>query len=298
MPYVIDRANVQKENDIVQCSFTIKNNKIEYIYPHMENVRLIRMDFSPYLLTPGHVMLDFGLEKLPSFSDYMEYMKRLISKGCTTILVSVSVRYEAELKAKVKKIQHLMINSPIDYCIAVRVPMRALTPSFIRQCKRLRIPAVFLDMKEDEMYEVAWAWIRDAIYPYFLSIIPIWNDTYSKGKVKRLTEVWKVIMQEEHIPTVPYCPPTHEPLSLNIIRKLGISPLKGEIRIGGDIDYNLYPQKGVEFANFSEIQYDMDKPIITVHKGRNIKVGDEYLINPGYGERLTIKVPGFFTSSF
>jgi hypothetical protein len=298
MPYVIDRANVKKEREIIQCSFSIKDNRIEYIRPHMENVKLLKMDASPYLLTPGHVMLDFNIEKLTTFSAYKEYIKGLISKGCTTVLVSVTVRYEADLRQAVKKIQHLMINSPVDYCIGVRIPMRALTPTFIRQCKRLKIPAVFVDLLEEEMDRVAWGWIREALYPYYLSLVPIWGGGYSKGKLKKLTDSWKELMKDERIPTVPSCPSTEEPLSLNVMRRIGISPIKGEIRIGGDVDYNLYLQKSRGFANQEEVNYDMDRPIITVHKGRNIKVGDEFFINPGYGEQVCIKVPGYYSSSF
>jgi hypothetical protein len=298
MPYVINRANVKKEREIIQCSLSIKNNKIEYIRPHMDNVKLMKMDVSPYLLTPGHVMLDFNIEKLTTFSSQKEYIKDLISKGCTTILVSVTVNYEAELKIAIKKIMHVMINSPIDYCIGVRIPIRALTPSFVRQCKRLKIPVIFVDLAEKDIDSIAWGWIRDALYPYYLSLVPIWSDDLTKGKLKKQSESWKEVMKEERIPTVPECPPTGEPLSMNVLRKIGISPLKGEIRIGGDVDYNLYEIKSREFANPEEVNYDMNKPIITVHKGRNIKVNHQFNINPGYGERVNIKVPGFYYSSF
>ncbi|MBM7661261.1 hypothetical protein JOC85_002033 [Bacillus mesophilus] len=298
MPYVIDRANVKKEQEIIQCSFSIKENKIEYIRPHMNNVKLLKMDASPYLLTPGHVMLDFNIENISTFSSQKEYIKDLISYGCTTLLVSVTVNYEAQLKKAIKTITHIMINSPIDYCIGVRIPSRALTPSFVRQCKRLKIPVIFVELEEQDMYSIAWGWIRDALYPYYLSIVPIWKDEPSRGRLRKQTETWKAIMKEERIPTVPECPSTGEPLPLNVLRKIGISPLKGEIRIGGDVDYNLYAPKSREFANQEEVNYDMNKPIITVHKGRNIKVNEQFFINPGYGERVQIKVPGYYSSSF
>ncbi|WP_246942172.1 hypothetical protein [Bacillus pinisoli] len=298
MPYVIDRANVIKELEIIQCSFSIKNNKIEYIRPHMDNVNLLKMDASPYLLTPGHVMLDFQIEHVSSALALKEHVKKLISKGCTTIVVTVTAQYESELQVAVKRIAHLMINSPIDYCIAVKIPSRALTPSFIRQCKRLKIPVLFVELQEVDMYQIAWAWIRDALYPYFLSIVPIWQDEPSKGKVRRLTENWKTLLHEESIPTIPSCPAPGVPLELNVIRKIGISPLKGELRIGGDLDYNLYAEKSREFANQAEVNYDMSNPIITVQKGRTIKVNEQYFINPGFGQRITVKVPGFYDSSF
>ncbi|WP_456278555.1 hypothetical protein [Bacillus sp. AK128] len=298
MPYVIDRANVKKEREIIQCSFTVKENKIEYIRPHMDNVKLLKMDASPYLLTPGHIMLDFTVETLTTFASQKDYMKELIRKGCTTLLVSVTVNYEADLKKAIKRISHLMINSPIDYCIGVKIPIRALTPSFVRQCKRLKIPVIFVELAEVDMYNVAWGWIRDALYPYYLSIVPIWKDVSSKGKFKKLTENWTALMSEERIPTVPECPQAGEPLPLNVIRKIGISPLKGEIRIGGDLDYNLYGLKSREFANQGEVNYDMSKPLITVHKGRVIRVVDQFSINPGYGQRVTIKVPGYYSASF
>jgi hypothetical protein len=264
----------------------------------MNNVHLVKMDASPYLLTPGHVMLDFTIETLSSFLSYKEHLKQLVHNGCTTVLVVVTVKYERELVLAVKRMQHQMINSPIDYCIGVKIPIRALTPSFVRLCKRLKIPVVFVELNEEEMYSIAWGWIREALYPYFLSFVPVWNKDYTKGKMKRATEHWKELLKEERIPTVPVCPEEGEPLPINVLRRIGISPYKGEIRIGGDVDYNLYIQKSREFANIEELNYDMDKPIITVHKGRNIKVGNQLFINPGFGEQLCIKVPGFFASTF
>ncbi|KAA0550250.1 hypothetical protein FZW96_02625 [Bacillus sp. BGMRC 2118] len=298
MTYVINNANVKKENELITCSLSVKNNKIEYIKSHMNNVNFMKMDVSPYLLTPGHVMLDFKIEQLTTIQSFKEHMKQLVRKGCTTALVGVSVKYESELKQKVKKIQQHMINSPIDYCICIKVPIRALTPSLIRQCKRLKIPAIFVELKEEELYSTVWGWIRESLYPYFLSIIPIWTADYSKNKSKRLTAEWKGLLEEEKIPTVPICPKEGEPLAVNVLRKIGISPLKGELRIGGDVDYNLYKRKSREFANQDEVNYDMDSPVITVHKGRNIKVGNEFYINPGYGDQLCIKVPGFYSATF
>ncbi|MFZ3588668.1 hypothetical protein ACOI1C_05155 [Bacillus sp. DJP31] len=298
MQYVIDRANLMKDRDIERCSFSIKNNKFDYIRAHMDNMSLLKMDASPYLLTPGHVMLDFKIEKLTSFSAFKERMKELIGNGCTTVLISVTVHYETELVSVYKKIQHLMINSPIDYCIGVRIPFRVMTPDFIRQCKRLKIPVVFIEAREHDMYKMAWTWIRDALYPYYLPIVPLWSQGYSKGKVKKLTEEWKELLNRQGIPTIPFCPSVDAPLSLNVLRKIGISPLKGEIRIGADVDYNLYAQKSREVANVGEVNYDMNKPIITVHNGRCIRAGDKIFINPGFGSQVCIKVPGFFASTF
>ncbi len=298
MKYVIDRANINKEHGIERISLSINDNRIEYISPHMENVNFIKMDVSSYLLTPSHVMLDFKTENLREFTTFIERMKDHISKGCTTVLVCITIKYESELLTSYKRIRHLMINSPIDYCFAVRIPFRLLSPSFISQCKRLRIPVVFTDVMEGEMNKIAWAWIRESMYPYYLSIVPIWRQGYSPGKIKKITGEWKELLKDEGIPTIPVCPIEDVPLSINVLRKMGISPLKGEIRIGGEVDYNLYRRKSLEFANMEEVQYDMDKPLITVHNGKCIKVGERFYINPGYGKQICIKVPGFFASAF
>ncbi|MFD1738540.1 hypothetical protein ACFSCX_18620 [Bacillus salitolerans] len=299
MTYVIDRANVKKERDIVQCSFTIKNNKIDYIARQMNRVDFFKMDVSEYLLTPGHVMLDFQIEELNNFLTLKNYMKeKLISKGCTTVLFTITIDYEAQLLSKLKKAKHRMINSPIDYSIGIKIPIRALTPSLIRQCKRYKIPVIFVSLSEQDLGRVAWGWIRDALYPYYPCIVPIWREDFTKNKFKKVTEFWQELCLQEQIPTIPFVPSTGEPLPRNVLCRIGIYPLKGDIRIGGDVDYNLYPKKDVGFDNLGEVKYDMDKPIITVHKGRTIKVGDHFYINPGFGEQVVIKVPGYFASTF
>jgi hypothetical protein len=299
MTYIIDRANLRKEREIVQCSFAIKNNRIDYVSPHMNNLKFIKMDVSEYVLTPGHIMLDFQIENLKTFSELKVYMKNnLINKGCTTVLTVFNIDFESQITQKLKKLKHVLINSPIDYCIGIKIQIKSLTPDLIRQCKKNKIPVIFLSLSEHEIDSVAWAWIRDALYPYYPCLVPIWKENYSKTKLRRITDYWVELCKREQIPTIPYLPSTNTPISLNELRRIGIYPLKGDIRIGGDVDYNLYEKKDVEFDNLNQVNYDIVKPIITVHKGRNIKVGDNFFINPGFGQEVSIKVPGYFASTF
>ena len=64
-----------------------------------------------------------------------------------------------------------LISSPIDFIIGVRIPVRLITPSFIRKCKREKVPAIFVELEDlDELEDIPWGWVRDALFPLQLSV--------------------------------------------------------------------------------------------------------------------------------
>jgi hypothetical protein len=125
LSYIIDKASLLKADGIKQTSLLINNNRIEFMRHSMENIRFMKMDMSSYLLNPGYVMLDFSLQLKLHFQDFKENMiQQYLKKGCTSLLTVVNVQYEQELTSKVKQRRQLMINSPIDYYIGVKLPLK------------------------------------------------------------------------------------------------------------------------------------------------------------------------------
>ncbi|UOK56852.1 hypothetical protein MGI18_19085 [Bacillus sp. OVS6] len=135
MAYLIEDANILKNGEIVKTSILIRNNKIDYMSSSLQKMTCMKMNAADYLLTSGHVMLDFSIGG--SFSEIKRiFTEKLIAKGCTTVIAIAETEYERDLPEAIRKKKQMMINSPIDYCIGVKVPLKRLTPSLLISCKK------------------------------------------------------------------------------------------------------------------------------------------------------------------
>ncbi|MCZ0754454.1 hypothetical protein [Anoxybacillus sp. J5B_2022] len=88
------------------------------------------------------------------------------------------------------------------------------------------------------------------------------------------------------------------PLPLAVLKKIGIYPQKGDLRIGGEVDYNLYAHISSKVAETFVVDYDKHVPVITVHNGKVMKAGDELFFQPGFGRERVVRAPGMFTANF
>jgi hypothetical protein len=297
MEYIIEEANIVKyKKTLLTNSIQVKNNRIQYMKAgNFLHSRIMKMNLSSYVMTPGHVMLIDNLQYMPlkQFKAFIadNYLKR----GCTTLLSLFDVPNEHELRSKLKAAQSYLLNSPIDYYFAVRVPLKKLTPSFIRQCKRYKIAAVFLEMDDTtELSSLPWGWIKDALYQFPITFLPCWQQTSPSKKAKKKKE-WKEIMKKERLCHAQDCPETSSPLNMDILMKIGIYPTKGDLRVGGELDYNLYlsPEDRI-IETIEDLDYDSHIPEVTVHRGTIINGCGNVLFRPGFGNEYTVTIPGHF----
>lgn len=296
--YIIDRVGILKNNKIEQAALLINQNRIEFIRQSMDNIRFMRMDLSSYLLTPGYVMVDFSLHSLLPFKEFKQLFIKYLKKGCTSLLTVVDINYEKELVPKLKQRRHVMINSPIDYYICVKLSLKSLNQSIIRKCKQQNISIIFVEINKDDKLDMkSWGWIRDAMFSNSITLIPfLKEDTISPLKKQRLLHEWGRTMSEHSLSSLNTFLDPGMPLSREILMKLGVYPLKGDIRVGGQLNYNLY--------KLDELRYHIDgKPIIqsedirptfTSHNGRLINIDGDISFNPGKGEECFIPISGRF----
>ncbi|WP_096153785.1 MULTISPECIES: hypothetical protein [Bacillus] len=296
MSYILEKANVLKiGNQVSNVSIIVKNDKFSWMREEaLETKNLIKMDLSHYILTPGHVMLDF-IGKTMDFADYKLYVKEnYLLKGCTAIVAVFSISNEMDLLPQLKRARTKLLNSPVDYYFAIQVPLGKLTPSLVRLCKKHKIPAIFLTMDDPSLMETkAWSWIKDALYQFPITFVPIFPE--EKKEKKLAQKIWSVTMTESKLVHLPHCPPTNFPLKLDLLMKLGIYPSKGDIRIGGEVSYNLYIcPEGSIIETASDLDYHIHSPEITVHRGKIVKVSQDVYFRPGFGNECKVTVPGHF----
>ncbi|GLB57985.1 hypothetical protein [Cytobacillus sp. NCCP-133] len=297
MAYIIENANILKEDKLKIVSLLVKNNEITLMQPELKRFQFMKMDANPYIMAAGSVVLDTAIPVEKPFSELKDYfIKEFLFKGCAAFLTAAAVKHEYSLRSDIKGLKARLLSSPIDYIIGVRIPVRLLTPSFMRKCKRECVPVVFVEVTDaEELEHVPWGWVRESMFPYNCLISPIFLSRNGKEK-SRIKKVWERFMKEQKIPSITEEIKEHEPLSRAILSKAGIFPVKGMIQQGGELTYNLYVKsgEGIPIEESELFHYHRDKLAVTVQKGKVIRAGQEIVFYPGYGEHVKINTPAYF----
>lgn len=287
-----------KSDGIEKASLLIKKNRIEFMKNSLDNFRFMKMEMSSYLLSPGYIMLDLSLHLSLHFQEFKQYfIEKYLKKGCTTLLTVVDVHYESEVATKLKKRRQLMINSPIDYYIGVKIPLKSLTPSMLRKCRQQNISIVFVEVNNYDMLKTkSWGWIRDVMFSNPITLIPyLSEEIQSVDKKQKLMNIWRKLMKENRLSSISTTLDEQKPLTKEVLMTLGIYPEKGDIRIGGQVNYNLYNLDRLRYyTDGRPIIHSDESPVFTVHQGRLINVNGEISFNPGIGVECFIPISGRF----
>ncbi|KAB2338315.1 hypothetical protein F7731_01760 [Cytobacillus depressus] len=297
MTYIIENANILKEKQIIKASILVDNGIILSIRPAFKRYRYMKMNAEPFIMTPAPILYEQEFPSEKTFQELKAYfIEEFILKGCTAFLTVVKIKHEYELSHELKRLKTQLLNSPIDYIIGVRIPVRLLTQSFVRKCKRENIPAIFVEVDQvDELNHIPWGWLRDAMFPYNSPLIPIFLHANERDKSHAEKE-WNRVMETEKMPYVKDELLEKEPISHSTLSKIGVYPFKASIHQGCELSYNLY-LKSREFRKIEEEQlfhYHRNKLVVTVHKGDVIRAGEKLFFRPGSGEHVKINTPSFF----
>lgn len=297
MTYIIEDANVLKEDKLERISLLIKDERFHSLRSTFKRFTHMRVNANSFIMTKPHILFSPQIPEDASFPMMKQYyIEEFLNKGCTMFLTYVEVEKEHLLKPILNKMKTRLLNSPIDYCIGVRIQPKLLTPSFLRNCRREKVPAIFVEVEDDEMLErLPWGWLREAMFPYNSPLIPIFKA--DKARMKNRAKLrWTSLLYEEKIPfiedeLVPYGPISHLHLC-----KMGIYPLKSGIHQGGEVSYNFYAKEdmGNNIMEEELFQKYNDRLKVTVHKGTVIRAGLDVLFRPGFGEHVVINTPNFF----
>ncbi|WP_066312891.1 hypothetical protein [Bacillus sp. FJAT-29814] len=298
MAYIIENANILKNKGLTTSSLLIDGDRIAGIRSRFNRYRLIKMNLEPFIMNPSYVMLNSVIPANGSFQEMKKSMiEQVLIKGCTTLITYAAVSFEEELEGKISEMATALISSPIDFIIGIKIPTRLITPSFIRKCKKEKIPAIFVELSsQEEMTKVPWGWIRDALFPYNCPLIPI-ISTDKKKEAKPLLSKWKDITMKEKIPAIYEEVAENQPLSVPVLNKIGVYPKKASLMIGSELSYNLY-RKSREIMNVDELElfhYHGDRLVLTIHKGKIVRSGAEVLFKPGFGEHVKVLTPSYFS---
>ncbi|HHY21634.1 MAG TPA: hypothetical protein GX525_07080 [Bacilli bacterium] len=284
MKYIIE--GMGKEDDSDRPSFLIEHDKICYVNQGMSRLLHTRLNVHPFKLSPGKIMHSFSFETA-TIQEIRKQLSELIRLGCTTVIAMCTLEQAKELQKATAKIRHQLINSTIDYIISVRLPFEQLTPSFIRACRREKIPLIHLKVSTiKQLDSIAWEWIRDALFHYRLVIVPEYcKEKMTKKEILQASVRWKTISETYQIPTTEKRFEEKEPYDRLMLQKIGLYPLKSALMVGSDVDYYL--------GRFCEKKQEEITEVVVL-RGRVIKAGEKIFYSAGFGREVKVKLPGRF----
>ncbi|MBD1381694.1 hypothetical protein [Metabacillus arenae] len=293
-PYIIEGVQLCKNDTLKTCSLLIEKNRIQFIDHHLEKLKFMRMLANEYVMTPGFIMMDTLPEDIKTFPQVKSYLsENYLIRGCTSLISVIPIQYEGDIQKKVKERRQILINSPIDFYIALEISAKNLTPSLLRLCKKLKISMVIVNFfNENEIRRVPWGWIRDALFMNPVTLIPkISKAEMSFFQYHKVKFLWRDMVKEHKLTALQDCPQNNRPLQKNELMTIGIYPDKGDLRIGGQVDYNLYKLEDVGYSVEENIilDYHIHKPTFTVHKGR-LQKAEKIHYYTGFGEECVIPI--------
>jgi hypothetical protein len=299
MAYIIENAYILKDNQLKKNSLLINDNRVAALEFNHNKSRYMKMNIESFIMTPTYVLFNSHVRSLDSFQSLKKYMiENFLLSGCTTLLTYVDVNSEKELAKSVSRLKTKLLSSPIDFLIAVRIPLRLLTPSFVRKCKKENVPGIMVEITNLKALEaVPWGWIKDALFPYNCPIIPCLSESL-KDQPKEVLSTWKKIMEKENLPAVYEELKEDVPLTAPILNRIGVFPERSCLVQGSELSYNLYLKNGgIKNLDVKQLfLYHKDILVITVHKGKVVRSGNEVLFKPGNGEYVKVKTPSYFTN--
>ncbi len=299
MAYIMENIALVQNDTLIRTNCMIERKQISFLGPIVRNYRYMKMNVEPFIMTAPYVLF---APEIPVDHDIIVHREffcnRLIRKGCTTFLTYVNINFQFEIQEKLAGLKNNLLNSPLDFVIGIKIPLRLLTVNLMRECKRKKIPAIFVAIeKGEQLEEVAWGWIKEAMFPHNCPLIPVFLEDKLSNEYKRTKMLWQSITSKHRIPSLLNELNERKPLTKQELAKIGIFPYKGSIHHGAEVSYNLY-QYSMEMNSLQEgaiFKGHLDRLVITVHKGTVIRAGEDMKFQPGYGEHLQFVKPSYFS---
>ncbi|MCJ8006672.1 hypothetical protein ACFFF5_01865 [Lederbergia wuyishanensis] len=293
MNYIIENALSLEDGQWMKVSMLVRNQEIRYFGSKSLNHSLIKMDARSFIIMPSFIYFAPDTPDLP-FKDFKVYFSdHFVKKGCGTIITNFRISRLNDFEKMLKLRRKTLLNSPIDFLLGVTVPASMLNTSLIIKCKTEKIPIIFVEISRiKELESIPWGWIKDASFPYNPIFIPTFPTSVKAFRQKLLMKKWSSILLNEKIPHLSQPLQLEQPLSTEIIKKIGLYPKKGILKVGGEISYNLYLKSNVE-GSYKETDYQSN-PSICVQKGKFVSIDGSSIFRPGYGDEIRINKTSLF----
>ncbi|MBS4199502.1 hypothetical protein KHA93_07535 [Bacillus sp. FJAT-49732] len=293
MNYIIENALSIEDGQRSKVSILVRNQEIRYFGSKTLNHSLIKMDARSFVISPSSIYFAPNIPDLP-FEEFKVYFSnRFVKKGCGTIISNFYISRLMDFDKMLTLRRKSLLSSPIDYLLGVTVPAAILNTSLIIKCKSQKIPIIFVELSRiNELESIPWGWIKDVSFPYNPIFIPVFPSSIKTYRQKLLLRKWNSILKSVKLPHLSQPLQADLPLNLEIIKKIGLYPKKGILKVGGELSYNLFLQ--YEGGNDFKAINGQESPSICVQKGKFVCINENPIFRPGYGDEITIKKTSLF----
>jgi hypothetical protein len=238
MPYIIERPLTLDGAQSV-ISYLVDSETISYMSQGPLRMNVMRVSMQGLKMIPGRISPLKSLNKM-TVEEVKQRLAEKVCNGTTTLLATAKVNGLQELERELNLTRHLLISSPIDYCIGLSLSPKKLTPEVIRYCMRKKIPFIELECKDyEELEAIVWERIREANFPYQTVIYPSFSLQDDEKKKKNWFGKWMELASRLQISTLGSELEENNPVPLPFLKWLGIYPRKGGLFAGSDVDYCL-----------------------------------------------------------
>lgn len=288
MPYIIENATILRDGERSRQSILTDGSKVTAIRHDLPAYSYMKMNVDAFLMTPVFTILDGNLKKASIEEMYLK-------NGCTTILTYAKANYERQVSERLSEVEGDLSGIPADYAIGIRIPIGILSPTVLRECKRKKVPAVFVELTSAAALEqIPWGWIREALFPYNCPLIPIIPHR-EEGEKRSLLGKWKKVMENERIPSLEHEVEECVPIASRALNRMGIFPWRSSLKHNAELSYNLYWNEGLSGLDEKSLfLHNGDKLAITVQRGKIIRIGNAVDFAEGNGEHIKVKTHSFF----
>ncbi|UJW57709.1 hypothetical protein HXZ66_10005 [Bacillus sp. A116_S68] len=278
-------ANVKKvivENGIVQI---FNNSNISQ--------RVKNVDTEGFTVLPGKVILKENVLTHMTEGDMISFSKHMLLHGFSTFIHLIDMKYESETDKLLESSRQLLKNCLVDYVHAIRVPLRRLTPSWVRKLKKLSVPLiVFTVQTMNDINKASWQRLIEAAFPLrTMFILDQKNSDLTERQKLKVQQRWEEMVKYRRLNSYFQLPEQHEVLPLLFLKRLGLYPQKGTFDSGAHADYFMYWEK-----DLSVTTEEVRVPDVIVLRGEVVKASSYWFIEEILGRELTSTMPEQFLS--
>ncbi|RDU36352.1 hypothetical protein DRW41_12500 [Neobacillus piezotolerans] len=295
MPYIIENATILREGKRSSQSILVEGGKITAVRDELPAYSYMKMNVDAFLMTPAYTILDGNLPENSPEEIKATIEEKYLKNGCTTLLTYAKVDYERLIAQKLSEVEESLAGIPADYAIGIKIPIRILSPAVLRECKKRKLPGVFVEFTTAASLEqIPWGWVREALFPYNCPLIPS-IPIQDEAQKRLLLAKWKKVMENERIPSLHYEVEESVPVASQALNRMGIFPWRSSLIHNAELSYNLYWNEGMgETDERSFFLHHGDKLVLTVRRGKIIRIGSKADFAEGSGEHIKVKTHSFF----
>ncbi len=277
--------DISEHNSTEKRKVWVEDGKVRYTSLPTKYQGIMKVCSNRFMTQPGNVMIDNQVVSYFERNEGISYIKQMLLFGYSTFIQRISIDYESETDQILSYTRQMLNPSPIDYALAVSIPLSRVTESWLRKLKQQSISFVVFEISSvEEMKETPWQRLIEAMFPKRILCIGEPSRTIESEKEKKeIYDSWLQVVETFRINSYLSVPNNWTPLPPLLLMRLGLYPQKGVLIMGSDADYMMYSLNGEKKP--------FDFPEIIVNKGKVIKAGQRWEIKEGSGEELTNLIP-------